>query len=176
MRWRLSAIISVFLIAGCSTGPNQTAQSKTSSSAQKLGIRPHGDETIEPDLSKTPDDLKKVYSYIDEHIDEHVENLQKWIRQPSISNTGEGIPETAEMVKGFFDQLGCQQTRVYDVGITEYGTPGNPVVYAKCDEGAPRRRWSSTGCTTRCRSRSRTPGRRRRSKRGSSSRRPSRRC
>ena len=42
------------------------------------------------------------------------------------------------MVKGFFDQLGCQQTRVYDVGVTECGSPGNPVVYAKCDEGAPR--------------------------------------
>ena len=40
------------------------------------------------------------------------------------------------MVKGFFDELGCQQTRVYDVGVTEYGSPGNPVVYAKCDEGA----------------------------------------
>ena len=40
------------------------------------------------------------------------------------------------MVKGFFDELGCQQTQVYDVGITEYGSPGNPVVYAKCDEGA----------------------------------------
>ena len=65
-------------------------------------------------------------------------NLQKWIRQPSISNSGEGIPESAEMVKGFFDQLGCQESRVYDVGITEWGAPGNPVVYARCDEGAPR--------------------------------------
>ena len=42
------------------------------------------------------------------------------------------------MVKGFFEELGCQETRVYDVGITEWGAPGNPVVYAKCDEGAPR--------------------------------------
>jgi acetylornithine deacetylase/succinyl-diaminopimelate desuccinylase-like protein len=84
------------------------------------------------------DELKKVYGYIDEHIDEHVENLQKWIRQPSISNSGEGIPESAEMVKGFFEQLGCQQSRVYDVGMTEWGAPGNPVVYAKCDYGAPR--------------------------------------
>ena len=65
-------------------------------------------------------------------------NLQKWIRQPSISNSGEGIPESAEMVKGFFEQLGCQESRVYDVGITEWGAPGNPVVYARCDEGAPR--------------------------------------
>ncbi len=84
-----------------------------------------------------PPDLAKVFDYIDQHIDEHVVNLQKWIQQPSISNSGEGIPESAEMVKGFFDKLGCQQTRVYDVGITEYGSPGNPVVYAHCDEGAP---------------------------------------
>ncbi len=56
------------------------------------------------------DELKKVFGYIDEHIDDHVINLQKWIQQPSISNTGEGMQESAEMVKGFFDQLGCQQT------------------------------------------------------------------
>ena len=42
------------------------------------------------------------------------------------------------MVKGFFEQLGCQESRVYDVGTTEWGAQGNPVVYAKCDEGAPR--------------------------------------
>ena len=104
--------------------------------AKKLGIRPHGDTEIQPDMSQVPPDLQKVYAHIDENIDAHVENLQKWIRQPSISNSGEGIPESAEMVKGFFDELGCQQTRVYDVGVTEYGSPGNPVVYAKCDEGA----------------------------------------
>ena len=105
----------------------------------KLGIRPNGDTEIQPDLSKIQsEELKKVFAYIDEHIDEHVVNLQKWIRQPSISNSGEGIPESAEMVKGFFDQLGCQESRVYDVGITEWGAPGNPVVYARCDEGAPR--------------------------------------
>jgi acetylornithine deacetylase/succinyl-diaminopimelate desuccinylase-like protein len=89
-------------------------------------------------VNKISPDLQKVFAYIDAHIDEHVENLQKWVQQPSISNSGEGIAESAEMTKSFFDKLGCQQTRVYDVGITEYGTPGNPVVYAKCDEGAPR--------------------------------------
>src|SRR5581483_2251286 len=136
MRTGLFAILLGFTFLAC-TSPKPTTQKK-SPAAAKLGIRPHGDETIQPDLSKTPDDLKKVFSYIDDHIDEHVENLQKWIRQPSISNSGEGIPESAEMVKGFFDQLGCQESKVYDVGITEYGTPGNPVVYAKCDEGAPK--------------------------------------
>ncbi|WP_240954433.1 M20/M25/M40 family metallo-hydrolase [Solimonas marina] len=102
-----------------------------------LGIRPNGDTELQIDMSQIHnDDLKKVYQYIDSHIDDHVVNLQKWIQQPSISNTGEGIQESAEMVKGFWDQLGCQQTQVYDVGTTEWGAQGNPVVYAKCDEGA----------------------------------------
>ncbi len=60
-----------------------------------LGIRPNGDTEISPDMSQVhSEDLKKIYAYIDEHVDEHVENLQRWIRQPSISNSGEGIPES----------------------------------------------------------------------------------
>ncbi len=114
-------------------------QPKTATAAKpSLGINPYGSSGVKPDVSKVPPDLQKIFAYIDSHTDEDAENLQKWIRQPSISNSGEGIPESAEMVKGFFDKLGCQTTRVYDVGITEYGSPGNPVVYAKCDEGAPK--------------------------------------
>jgi acetylornithine deacetylase/succinyl-diaminopimelate desuccinylase-like protein len=127
-------------LSGCSKGaqPQQTA-APAAPAQPKLGIRPNGDTEIQPDMSKIQnEDLKKVFAYIDEHVDDHVQNLQKWIRQPSISNSGEGIPESAEMVKGFFEQLGCQESRVYDVGITEWGAPGNPVVYARCDEGAPR--------------------------------------
>jgi acetylornithine deacetylase/succinyl-diaminopimelate desuccinylase-like protein len=140
MRWLAMVACVAAVSSGCSRDaqPGQVAHAAAPPAKVKLGIRPYGDETIKPDLSKVSDELKKVYGYIDEHIDDHVENLQKWIRQPSISNSGEGIPESAEMVKGFFDQLGCQESKVYDVGITEWGAPGNPVVYAKCDEGAPR--------------------------------------
>jgi acetylornithine deacetylase/succinyl-diaminopimelate desuccinylase-like protein len=142
MRWLSTVFVLPFVAIACS-GPAKSAAPDASASkapaASKLGIRPNGDTEIKPDLAKIDnEDLKKVFAYIDEHIDEHVENLQKWIRQPSISNSGEGIPESAEMVKGFFEQLGCQESRVYDVGITEWGAPGNPVVYARCDEGAPR--------------------------------------
>ena len=142
MNWKASACCLLVFLSGCARRSSETKRSSETnvqSVQTKLGIRAHGDETIEPDLKQVKsEELKKVYSYIDGHIDEHVENLQKWIRQPSISNSGEGIPESADMVKGFFDQLGCQESRVYDVGITEYGTPGNPVVYARCDQGAPR--------------------------------------
>ena len=133
------------LLAGCSEEPAATTSAAAPAAAPvaaapatpKLGVRPNGDETVVIDMSKIySEDLKKVFAHIDTNIDDHVINLQKWIQQPSISNTGEGIPESADMVKGFFDQLGCQKTQVYDVGITEWGQQGNPVVYAKCDEGA----------------------------------------
>jgi len=139
-RW-LVALVMLVSVAGCSRGASTPASAAAppAAAAPKLGIRPNGDTEIQPDLSKVQsEELKKVFAYIDEHVDDHVSSLQKWIRQPSISNSGEGIPESAEMVKGFFDQLGCQESRVYDVGITEWGAPGNPVVYARCDEGAPR--------------------------------------
>ena len=131
-------------LAGCSQKTEQAAAPAPAPAAApatpKLGIKPFGtaDPNFKPDYSKLPPELQKTFTYIDEHIDEHAQNLQKWIRQPSISNSGEGIPESAEMVKGFFEQLGCQDSRVVDTGITEYGSPGNPVVYAKCDEGAPK--------------------------------------
>src|SRR6266705_4287082 len=135
MKWMLLTIGVAVLLTGCSRSGTVAASSGKKALTHKY--RPEGDQTVHIDMSQIAnDELKKVYSYIDEHFDEHVERLQKWIRQPSISNSGEGIPESAEMVKGFFDELGCQQSKVYDTGITEWGLPGNPVVYGKCDEGA----------------------------------------
>ena len=91
------AVLGVLLTVGCSRGPSTSAaaaQPAPAPAAPKLGIRPNGDTEIQPDLAKIEnEDLKKVFKYIDEHIDDHVVNLQKWIRQPSISNSGEGIPE-----------------------------------------------------------------------------------
>jgi acetylornithine deacetylase/succinyl-diaminopimelate desuccinylase-like protein len=135
-RATLVAFAVAFGVACNQQAPAPTAASTPVAPKAKLGIRPQGDTEISPDMGQVPEDLAKVYKFIDDNIDDHVENLQKWIKQPSISNSGEGIPESAEMVKGFFDELGCQQTQVFDPGVTEYGSPGNPVVYAKCDEGA----------------------------------------
>jgi len=135
----VSAMVSFLLATGCSKGPETPAAATQAATAGQpsLGIRPYGDEEVQIDMSKVHSpDLKEIFGYIDTNIDQHVVNLQKWIQQPSISNTGEGMQESAEMVKGFFDQLGCQESKVYDVGITEWGQQGNPVVYAKCDEGA----------------------------------------
>ncbi|SEG15672.1 Acetylornithine deacetylase/Succinyl-diaminopimelate desuccinylase [Bryocella elongata] len=134
-RYLAACLIAATGLSGCT---KEKAKSVASAPVHKLGIRPYGDETVKIDTSKMPAEEKKAFDYIDAHIDEHVENLQKWIQQPSISNSGEGMQESPEMVKGFFDKLGCQKTQINDVGITKWGQPGNPVVYAECNEGAPK--------------------------------------
>ncbi|MGE0039694.1 MAG: M20/M25/M40 family metallo-hydrolase [Vicinamibacterales bacterium] len=134
---RVVALSGLLLFAAaCSQPAAPAAGTAPTAEPAALNLRPQGDTEIAPDTSQVPAELQQVYAHIDENFDQHVRNLQDWIRQPSISNSGEGIPESAEMVKGFFDELGCQQTQVYDIPTTEYGQPGNPVVYAKCDEGA----------------------------------------
>jgi acetylornithine deacetylase/succinyl-diaminopimelate desuccinylase-like protein len=129
-------------MAGCSQPQEPAAPPASPAAAARpaLNIKPFGtaDPAFKPDYSTLQPEVAKVFEYIDANIDQHVENLREWVQQPSISNSGEGIPESAEMVKGFYEELGCQTARVYDTGITEYGSPGNPVVYAKCDEGAPK--------------------------------------
>jgi acetylornithine deacetylase/succinyl-diaminopimelate desuccinylase-like protein len=79
-----------------------------------------------------------IFDYIDGHLNEHVERLRTWIRQPSVSNTGEGLAECAELTRRFFEELGCQNTEVVDPGRSRWGAQCNPVVYAEYDAGAPR--------------------------------------
>jgi len=69
-------------------------------------------------------DVEKIHRYIDEHFDEHVRRVQEYLRQPSISQTGEGMKETAEMTRDYLrDLLGAEST--ID------STSGYPVVYGE---------------------------------------------
>ena len=98
MRRAVFTICALFAVTACNSKPAAPAATPAAApAAKKLGIRPDGDTEIKPDLSQVPPELQKVYANIDQNIDAHVESLQKWIRQPSISNSGEGIPESAEM-------------------------------------------------------------------------------
>jgi hypothetical protein len=73
--------------------PAGTNQSVAAPAANPgLGIRPVAEETVSINMDEIhSEELKEIFAYIDENIDEHVLNLRRWIQQPSISNTGEGI-------------------------------------------------------------------------------------
>ncbi|NNF98186.1 MAG: M20/M25/M40 family metallo-hydrolase [Desulfobacteraceae bacterium] len=78
---------------------------------------------------------EKIISHIDDVIDRdlerHLGRLRELVRQPSISYTGEGIAECAELVAGYFNDLGCDPVKIYE-------TPGHPVVYGERWVGAPK--------------------------------------
>ncbi|HBY94978.1 MAG TPA: peptidase M20 [Chloroflexi bacterium] len=76
-------------------------------------------------------DLKPIYDYIDQHLDEHTALLQEYVRQPSVSVDGVGVHECAELVAGYYRDLGCQEVELIEVD-------GYPGIWAYYDAGAPK--------------------------------------
>ena len=73
--------------------------------------------------------LEDVIAHLEEHFPEDLEAVRAFLRQPSISYTGEGIAETAEMVRQMIVDLGGEARLI--------PTAGHPLVYGRLDEGAP---------------------------------------
>lgn len=73
----------------------------------------------------------KVFERLERGFEKDLEDVRAFLRQPSISYTGEGILETAEAVKGWIEVLGGSAQLV--------PVPGgfHPVVYGKIESGAP---------------------------------------
>ena len=76
-------------------------------------------------------DHSAVYRYIDDHVDEHLVNLQTWLRQRSISAQNDGVLEMAELVRQTFVDLGCREAKLVP-------TDGHPGVWGYYDAGADR--------------------------------------
>src|SRR5262245_59074249 len=69
MRALLISVCVAAAAIGCSQKQESVQAAAPPAAAPKLGIRPDGDTEIKIDASKvTSEELKKVYSYIDEHI------------------------------------------------------------------------------------------------------------
>lgn len=67
--------------------------------------------------------LERIYGAIDEAFPEHLEKCRAFLRQKSISATGEGIRETAEWVRGSIQELGGKATL--------WGDPAFPIVFGR---------------------------------------------
>jgi len=99
------------------------------------GIRPSfGDFEVDDafdagDIAPYRGEHGAIHARIDADLDRHVAELQRWVRQRSISAYGDGIREMAEMLAGDLRQLGFGE-----VGLVE--TDGHPGVFGHYDAGA----------------------------------------
>jgi acetylornithine deacetylase/succinyl-diaminopimelate desuccinylase-like protein len=78
----------------------------------------------------TRDARDAIFRHIDEHLPSHVAELQRWVRQKSVSwDDGEDVATCADLVAESFRAVGCEQVEVI---------PGrfHPGVWAHLDQGA----------------------------------------
>ena len=100
------------------------------------------DAVVRPSFSLSTDeayDLSKieayienhdaVYDYIDDHTDEHLASIQRWLRQPSISAQDVGVRDMAELLRQDLEDLGFAETAIVP-------TDGHPGVWGYYDAGA----------------------------------------
>lgn len=75
--------------------------------------------------------LEEVHRAIDARFPKHLEATRGLLRQPSVSATGEGVRDCAQMVAEMMEEIGCK-VKFWDDG------EGHPVVYGDLDVGAAR--------------------------------------
>lgn len=76
------------------------------------------------------DRLQPIFDHIDAHFDDYVERIRRYLRQPGISTTGEGIRESAELSRRLMEEVGAVDTELVE-------TDGNPVVFGRMHSGRP---------------------------------------
>ncbi len=76
-------------------------------------------------------DHPSIYAHIDVHIDSHLENLRRWVRQKSISPQNQGIHAMADLVCNDLRAMGFKEVALVKTG-------GHPGVWGYYDAGAPR--------------------------------------
>ena len=71
-----------------------------------------------------------IHRYIDDHLDDHIAHIQRWVQQPSVSWDNFGTREAAELTAQSYRDLGCQEVEVIEGRY-------HPGVWAVYDAGAP---------------------------------------
>jgi acetylornithine deacetylase/succinyl-diaminopimelate desuccinylase-like protein len=77
-----------------------------------------------------PEHLQRVWEQIDRDFDDHLERIRTYLRQPSVSGTGEGIGATAEATADLIELAGGDASLVQ--------TAGHPVVIGMVPGDGPR--------------------------------------
>ncbi|MFC3053260.1 M20/M25/M40 family metallo-hydrolase [Kordiimonas pumila] len=119
-------------LAACSAEQNSTQNMQESQATTitrpKFAVtttRAYDTSSIKPYEENHSD----IYAHIDANKEAHIKEVQRWLRQPSISASNTGIAEMAEMVRQDFENMGFQEAALVK-------TDGHPGVWGYYDAGA----------------------------------------
>lgn len=131
LRWhppRLAKLIAAIGVAACaSAGEQSEANDRRRPRFTLTATDTFRAASVAPYQGAHPE----TYAYIDANLPKHLENMQRWVRQRSISAQNDGIQEMARLVQGDLTRLGFKETAIVP-------TSGHPAVWGYYDAGAPK--------------------------------------
>ncbi|HEU5171415.1 MAG TPA: M20/M25/M40 family metallo-hydrolase, partial [Gemmatimonadales bacterium] len=122
------------LTAACAPAPSSTggAASRPAPHMDPARLRPSTTEKFDPKtIPAYAGTHPEVYAHIESHRAAHLEQLRRWVRQPSVSAENQGIRQMAELLRDDLTQLGFREAALVP-------TSGHPGVWGWYDAGAPR--------------------------------------
>jgi acetylornithine deacetylase/succinyl-diaminopimelate desuccinylase-like protein len=133
MRIRLAALLALLQAAtGCASAPSSSSATNPRPQMDPGSLRMRTTEKFDPKSIPTyTGSHPEVYAYIEQHKDAHLEQLRRWVRQPSVSAQNIGIKQMADLLSDDLRKLGFKETQLVP-------TKGHPGVWGFYDAGAPR--------------------------------------
>lgn len=126
----LSKIGTLLTLAAAAPLAAQPAVSQPAASGPRPTIQFTTDKAFSmAEIPAYKGDNRDIYAYIEKHKDAHVANLQRWVRQPSVSAQNQGVKEMAALVAADLKKIGFQEAEVVP-------TSGHPGVWGYYDAGA----------------------------------------
>lgn len=111
------AMASIFALQACANQSNINKETVV----QRPTFKIETDERFRPgDIPALEGDFDDIYAHIEKNIDAHIANMQRWIRQPSISSQNVGIMEMATMLRDDLADIGFEEAEL----VPTDGHPG----------------------------------------------------
>jgi acetylornithine deacetylase/succinyl-diaminopimelate desuccinylase-like protein len=140
VRHLLIMLSGLVLLIGCARAPESEGAAVVASvdtaptSAEANVVRPNfrldTNETFAAtSLGEYPTSHDAVYAHIDENLEQHIAEIQRWIRQPSVSAQDIGVRDMAALLRDDLTRLGFQEAELVE-------TDGHPGVWGYYDAGA----------------------------------------
>jgi acetylornithine deacetylase/succinyl-diaminopimelate desuccinylase-like protein len=133
---RSALALALAFVSACTASPragaNQPRPTETTTAPRPPQLTITSTERYDPSAVPAyrgahPD----VYAHIDANLPAHLANLQRWVRQPSISAQNTGVQEMARMLRDDLVSLGFREAELVP-------TSGHPGVFGHYDASAPR--------------------------------------
>ncbi len=128
MKWLILAVCGLF--AACEQGKEITVGGDAAKQVQRPHFEITSDEIFDAgSIPAYEGSHDEIYADIDRNLERHLANLQRWVRQPSISAQNNGITEMAGMFRDDLLAIGFAEAELVP-------TDGHPGVFAYYDAGA----------------------------------------